>query len=131
DSTTIKLGYLSIRPVEPQCLKIIESLPPLIQSIEQTSNSSIILHFLDSIQEQPTSIILVVVRDQFEQYSFLGATRQSYFVIFQSEIINTQQEYSMLAIRHYSLDSLDLINEQILKIPRAFNCLQGFCSKSF
>ncbi|CAF2058951.1 unnamed protein product [Rotaria magnacalcarata] len=131
DSTTIKLGYLSIRPVEPQCLKIIETLPPLIQSIEETSNSSIILHFLDSIQEQPTSIILVFVRDQFEQYSFLGATRQSYFVIFQSEIINNQQEYSMLAIRHYSLDSLDLINEQILKIPKAFDCLQGFCSKKF
>ncbi|CAF4400103.1 unnamed protein product, partial [Rotaria sordida] len=68
----IKLGYLSIHPVESHCLKI-ESLPPLIQSIEQTSNSSIILHFVDSIQEQSLSIILVFVRDQFEQYSFLGA----------------------------------------------------------
>ncbi|CAF0799991.1 unnamed protein product [Rotaria sordida] len=126
--STIKLGYLSIHPVESHCLKI-ESLPPLIQSIEQTSNPSIILHFVDSIQEQSLSIILVFVRDQFEQYSFLGATRQSYFVIFQSEIINNKQEYSMLIIRHYSLDSLDLLNEQILKIPMASNCLQGFCSK--
>ncbi|CAF4894103.1 unnamed protein product, partial [Rotaria sp. Silwood2] len=47
----IKLGYLSIHPVESHCLKIV-SLPPLIQSIEQTSNSSIILHFVDSIQKQ-------------------------------------------------------------------------------
>ncbi len=62
-----------------------------------------------------------------EQYSFLGATHQSYFVIFKSEIPDNHQEYSLLVIRHYSLDSLDLINEQIVSIPIEFNCLQGFC----
>jgi hypothetical protein len=101
----------------------------LIQSIEQNSNSSITLHFVDCIQEQTSSILLIFVRDQFEQYSFLGATHQSYFVIFNSEINNDQHENCMLVIRHYSLDSLDLLNEQILRLPMASNCLQGFCSK--
>jgi hypothetical protein len=108
----------------------IEPFRPLIQSIEQSSNSSIILHFVDSIQEQNTSsILLVFVRNQFEQYSFLGATHQTYFVVFKSEIItNDKQDYSMLVIRHYSLNSLDLINEQIISLPITFHCLQRFCS---
>jgi len=110
----------------------IEPFRPLIQSIEEFSNSSIILHFVDSIQEQNTSsILLVFVRNQFEQYLFLGATRQSYFVVFKSEITNDKQDYSMLVIRHYALDSLDLINEQSLSIPIAFDCLQGFCLEKF
>jgi len=88
----------------------------LIKSIEYNLNSSIILHFIDSIQEQDTSssILLVFIRNQFEQYSFLGATRQTYFVVFQSEIIKNKEDNSMLVVRHYSLDSLDLINEQIV-----------------
>ncbi len=105
----------------------IERLPALIQSIDQRSNSSINLHFVDSIQEQDTSsILLIFVRNQFEQYSFLGATRQSYFVIFKSEITTNQQDYSMLIVRHYSLDSLDLINEQTISIPIGFDCLNIF-----
>lgn len=109
------------------CVQLAPS-SPLIQSIEQNSSSTMTLHFVDSIQEQISSIILVFVRNQFEQYSFLGATRQSYFVVFKSELITNKQEYSTLVIRHYSLDSLALINEQILPIPIAFHCLQGFCS---
>jgi hypothetical protein len=85
------------------------------------------LHFVDFIQEQTSSVILVFVRDQFEQYAFLGATCQSYFVIFKSEITNDKQEYSTLIIRHYSLENLDLLNEQTLPIPLRFDCLQGFC----
>jgi hypothetical protein len=50
-------------------------------------------------------------------------------VVFQSEIIKDKQDYSMLVVRHYSLDSLDLINEQIVSLPIASDCLQGFCSE--
>jgi hypothetical protein len=95
----------------------IESFSLLIKSIEYNLNSSIILHFVDSIQEQDTSsILLVFIRNQFEQYSFLGATRQTYFVVFQSEITKNKEDNSMLVVRHYSLDSLDLINEQIVSL---------------
>ncbi|CAF1323401.1 unnamed protein product [Adineta steineri] len=121
----IKLGYLSIRPIE-SCSSKIELSSPLIQSIEHNSNSSMTLHFGDFIQEQISSIIFIFVRDQFEQYTFLGATHQTYFVIFKSEIIDDKQEYSTLIIRHYSLDSLDLINETILRLPIAYNCLKSF-----
>lgn len=102
----------------------------MIQSIEQTSNSSIVLRFVNAIQEQPSSVILVFIRTQYEQYSFVGATHQPYFVIYQSAISDNSQKYSMLIVRHYSLENFDLINEQILKIPIRFNCLQGFCSKN-
>ena len=84
----------------------------------------IVLHFIDSIQEQTSSIIFVFVRDQYEEYSFVGATRQSYFVFSKSEIVNNKHDYFMLVIRHYSLDNLNLINEQILTIPIMSTCLQ-------
>ncbi|UJR27291.1 hypothetical protein I4U23_008586 [Adineta vaga] len=126
--TIIKLGYLSIRPIGSLGLKIISS-SPLVQSITNNPDSSMTLNFVDFLQEQPSSIIFVFVRNQFEQYSFLGATHQSYFVIFHSTINSDKLEHSTLIIRHYLLDSLDLLNEQTLLISFSFNCLTGFYSE--
>jgi hypothetical protein len=85
---------------------------------------------VNSIQEQDaSSVLLVFARNQLEQYAFLGATRQSYFVVFNSDLTKEKHECSMLVIRHYSLDSLELLNEQIVSIPIAFDCLRGFCSE--
>jgi hypothetical protein len=69
-------------------------------------------------------MIVVFVRDRYEQYRFLGGTRQSYFIIHQSEFIDDKYEYFMLVIRHYSLETLDILNEQVLPLLTAFDCLQ-------
>lgn len=101
----------------------------MIQSIEDNSDSSTVLHFVDSITEQDTSsIVLIFLRNQFEQYLFLGATHQSYFVIYKSKNSSEKSDHSILILRHYLLDSLDLINEQIISLPISFDCLQGFYS---
>lgn len=73
-------------------------------------------------------MIFIFVRDQFERYKFLGATRQSYFKIFYSDMNSERGEHSTLVVRHYSMETLDLLNEQILPISRKWDCLQGFCS---
>ena len=127
--TPLKLGYLSVRPPTEHCR--INSLSPLIQSIEQHSSSSIILHFVNSLPEQdPSSVLLVFARNQLEEYVFLGATRQLYFVIFNSDPNITRDDRSMLVIRHYSFDSFELLNEQILSTSIAFECLRGFDSNT-
>jgi hypothetical protein len=64
-------------------------------------------------------MLLIFARDQYEQYRFLGATQQSYFIAFQSELAAEQSEASMLVIRHYRLDTLALLNEQIVSVPMA------------
>lgn len=125
-NTPLKLGYLSIRPSKDHYR--MESFSPLIQSIEQHSNASITLHFVNSLPEHDSSSILVIfARNQLEEYVFLGATRQSYFVLFNSDLNMTRGDQSMIVIRHYSLDSLELLNEQIISTSIAFECLRGFC----
>jgi hypothetical protein len=86
---------------------------------------------VNSILEQdPSSILVVFARNQLEQYLFLGATRQLYFVVFNSDFTNKmKQDCSMIVIRHYSLNSLELLNEQIVSIPITFECLRGFYSE--
>lgn len=125
-NTSLKLGYLSIRPSRDHYR--MESFSPLIQSIEQHSTASMTLHFVNSILEQdPSSMLVIFARNQLEEYEFLGATRQSYFVIFNCERSIMKGDQSMIVIRHYSLDSLELLNEQTISTSIAFACLRGFC----
>ena len=112
----------------PSALPVVERSLPLVQSVDNKSNTSITLHFDDSIQQEPSTMMLIFVRDQFERYKFLGATRQSYFMIFRSHTSKPGDERSMLVVRHYSLESLALLNEQVLPISGTWDCLNGFCS---
>jgi hypothetical protein len=106
----------------------VTSSRPIVQSTDEQSSTSITLHFDDLFQQQRSTMVFVFVRDQFERYKFLGATRQSYFKIFYSDMNNDDEEHSTLVVRHYSLETLDLLNEQILPINKKWDCLQGFCS---
>ena len=96
--------------------------------MERAASSSIILNFTDRVWEHPSSILLIFARNQYEQYRFLGATQQSYFIVFQSELAREPSEPSMLVIRHYRFGTLALLNEQVVSVPVASDCLQGFCS---
>ncbi|CAF0757136.1 unnamed protein product [Adineta ricciae] len=125
-NTIVKLGYLSIHPVESPSLEV-SSASPLIKSIEYNSNVSITVNFVDFLQEHPSSMIFVFVRDQFERYTFLGATHQSYFVIFRSTINSDKPTHSTLILRQYLLNSFILLSEQTLSISLDSKCLKGFC----
>jgi len=122
-NVNLKLGYFSVKQSDDD--QHHRGVFPLIQSIDSKSNSTTILNFIQSIyDENPSSIRLIFARNQFEENLFLGATRQSSFSIFHSD----KSDRSILSIRYYSFDSLDLLSTQIVSIPAVFNSLKGFLS---
>lgn len=100
----------------------------LVKSIENRSNCSIILNFFDSIQQEVTSVIFVFVEDSLKRRRFLGATYQSYFVVFLSESDNDKTHNSTLLIRRYALNSCELLIEETVRIDVNADHLHGFQS---
>lgn len=106
---TIQIGFFSINVVEP----LFQLTNQLVQSMDQCSDGSCVLKFSKTLlEDNDSTIILVLIRDAFECYRLLGATHKNFFNISSSNIELWKTNRSTMIIRQYDLDSLKLLNEQ-------------------